>query len=154
MRVTTLLAATGLLAAGTATIAAAQLSKPAAARIQAQRHHGYEQLGKAMRMAKQGIDKGDVGATRAAAGQIAALARQAPGWFPAGSGPEAGKTYAKAAIWQNKADFDAKMRSFGVAAKAFQAAANGGDLAAARAAQGRLGQTCGACHDLYRNKHD
>jgi cytochrome c556 len=46
------------------------------------------------------------------------------------------------------------MRNFGLAARAFQAAAAGGDLAAMRAAHGRLGQTCGACHEPYRAKDD
>ncbi|GAA4019712.1 hypothetical protein GCM10022280_19670 [Sphingomonas swuensis] len=153
MRVIVLLVAASTLAAGAA-LAAAPLSRSDVARVQAQRHHGYEQLGRANRMAKQAIDKKDLAATRTAANQIGALAAQAPTWFPIGSGPEGGKTYAKAAIWQNRADFDARMRNFGVAARAFQAAAAGGDLAAIRTAHGRLGQTCSACHESYRGKHD
>lgn len=138
---------------GTAALAA-PLTKGAALAVQKQRHAGYEKLGKAMRAAKQASDQGNLPAVRGAANQIAALSAQAPRWFPAGSGPEAGKTHAKAEIWQNRVDFDGKMRNFGLAAKAFQAAAAGGDLAAIKEAHGKLGQTCGACHQSYRLKHD
>ncbi|NJC06754.1 cytochrome c556 [Sphingomonas kaistensis] len=137
---------------GTAAIAA-PLSREAGVRMIAQRHAGYEQLGKAMRAAKQSIGKGDVAATRASANQIAALAARAPNWFPVGSGPEAGKTHAKALVWQQRADFDAKMKNLGSAARLFQSAAASGDLAAIKAAHGKLGQTCGACHDQYREEH-
>ncbi|UUR09043.1 c-type cytochrome [Sphingomonas glaciei] len=137
---------------GTAAIAA-PLSREAGVRMIAQRHAGYEQLGKAMRAAKQSIDKGDVVTTRATANQITALAARAPTWFPAGSGPEAGKTHAKALVWQQRADFDAKMKDLGSASRLFQAAAAGGDLDAIKAAHGKLGQTCGACHRQYREEH-
>lgn len=139
---------------GTTAIAAAQLKGPAAVAAQKQRKAGYEQLGKSMRAAKQAIDQGNVAGVRGPAGQIASLASRAPRWFPAGSGPEAGKTAAKALIWQQRADFDSKMANLGAAAKAFQAAAASGNLDAIKAAHGRLGQTCGACHDVYRSKDD
>ncbi len=105
-----------------------------------------------MRQAKQAIAQGNAAAVRGPANQIAVLSARAPSWFPAGSGPEAGKTHAKAEIWTNRADFDAKMANLGAAAKAFQAAAAGGDIAAIKLAHGKLGQTCGACHDRYREK--
>ncbi len=41
----------------------------------------------------------------------------------------------------------------GEAAVAFQAATNGSDLAAIRAAHANLGKSCKACHDLYREEH-
>ncbi|RYF98070.1 MAG: cytochrome c, partial [Caulobacteraceae bacterium] len=62
-------------------------------------------------------------------------------------------THAKALVWQQRADFDAKMKNLGSAARLFQSAAAGGDLAAIKAAHGKLGQTCGACHDQYREEH-
>ncbi|GLR48017.1 c-type cytochrome [Sphingomonas astaxanthinifaciens] len=141
-----LIAAAGL---GTAALAA-----PAMVAVQKQRHQGYEQLGKAMRAAGQAIGQGNAAAVRGPANQIAVLSAKAPTWFPAGSGPEAGKTHAKPEIWQNRADFDAKMANFGAAAKAFQAAAAAGDLGAMKAAHQKLGQTCGSCHNSYRLKDD
>lgn len=143
-----------LIAGAAALFGTAAIAAPNMLAVQKQRHQGYEQLGKAMRAAKQAIDQGNGGAVKGAANQIAALSSQAPRWFPAGSGPEAGKTHAKPEIWQNRADFDGKMRNFGLAAQAFQAAANGGDMAAIKAAHGKLGQTCSACHQSYRLKDD
>lgn len=130
------------------------VEKQAALKLMNERHEGYEKIGKAMRAAKQAIDKGDAAAVKAPADQIATLAPQAIGWFPAGTGPDVGKTMAKAEIWQQRADFDQGMTKFNEAAKAFQAAAAGGDLAAIKEAHANLGKTCGSCHDRFRNKHD
>src|SRR6476469_3850559 len=113
-----------LIAGAAALLGTAAIAAPNMVAVQKQRHEGYEKLGKAMRAAKQAIDQGNGGGVKDAANQIATLSTQAPRWFPAGSGPEAGKTHAKPEIWQNRADFDAKMRNFGLAAQAFQAAAN------------------------------
>lgn len=142
-----------LLSVLTAVTATAALASPASQAI-AQRQAGYKEIGKSMRAAKQALDKGDAAAVRGPASQIAALSARAPRWFPAGSGPEAGKTQAKPVIWQQRADFDLKMRNLRIAARAFQATAAGGDLNAMKAAHGRLGQTCGACHDVYRAKDE
>ena len=51
-------------------------------------------------------------------------------------------------------DFAAKARGLEQAALAFQTATQGNDVAAIRAAQGNLGKSCKACHDLYREKDD
>jgi cytochrome c556 len=90
----------------------------------------------------------------ASGAQIAKLAKQASGWFPAGTGPEAGKTGAKPDIWlpQNKADFAAKLHNFQVAAQVFDAAAAGNDLNGIKARFADLGGTCKACHDKYRTE--
>ena len=128
------------------------LEKKAALRLMKERHEGYEKIGKAMRAAKQGIDKQDVNAVKGAADQIATLAPQAIGWFPAGTGPDVGKTEAKAEIWQQKAEFDKGMTRFNEAAKRFQAAAAGGDFGAIKEAHANLGKTCKSCHDRFRLK--
>ena len=119
-----------------------------------ERHEGYEKIGKAMRAAKQAIDRGNAEAVKAPAEQIASLAPQAIGWFPAGSGPDVGKTQAKAEIWQQRAEFDKGMTSFNEAAKLFQVAAAGGDLQQIKSAHANLGKTCGSCHDRFRTKED
>lgn len=119
-----------------------------------ERHEGYEKIGKAMRAAKQGIDKQDLNAVRMSADQIATLAPQAIGWFPTGTGPDVGKTGAKAEIWQQKAEFDAGMAKFSNAAKRFQAASAGGDFGAIKEAHADLGKTCGSCHERFRSKND
>jgi cytochrome c556 len=144
-------------AEATATVANAALAeadtpldrKAALAKME-ERHEGYEKIGKAMRAAKQGIDRQDLNAVRGSADQIASLAPQAIGWFPVGTGPDVGKTEAKAEIWQQKAEFDQGMTRFNEAARAFQTAAGGGDFGAIKEAHANLGKTCKSCHDRFR----
>jgi cytochrome c556 len=64
----------------------------------------------------------------------------------------AGKTRAKQEIWQNKADFDAKMQDFVRASASFAEVAKTGDEAKIKAAFGPMTQTCKACHDKYRSE--
>lgn len=130
------------------------LEREAALARMKERHDGYEKIGKAMRAAKQGIDKQDLNAVRASADQIATLAPQAIGWFPVGTGPDVGKTHAKAEIWQQRTEFDQGMVKFNEAAKLFQASAAGGDFGAIKEAHANLGKTCGSCHDRFRHKDD
>ena len=87
------------------------------------------------------------------AATIETLARQASGWFPAGTGPEVGKTMAKPAVWQDPKDFAAKMTTFQKSASTFNAAVKSGNAGAAKAAFGDLAKTCKACHGLYREEH-
>jgi len=97
-------------------------------------------------------DAPNLGSVRSGADTIASLAPQVATWFPAGTGPDVGKTDAKAEIWQKPEDFAAKASDFTRAAQAFQAAARGTDVAAIKAAHGDLGKSCKACHDLYREE--
>jgi cytochrome c556 len=133
--------------------AATPLQKEQALALMKERHENYERIGKAMRAAKKGLDGNDLGAVRTAAATINELAPKAQTWFPAGTGPDVGKTEAKAEIWQKPEDFAAKARDFVAAAQKFNAAAQGSDVAAARAAHADLGKSCKACHDLYREEH-
>lgn len=133
---------------------AAPLEKEQALALMKQRHENYEQIGDAMKAISRELkgDSPDLGKVRAGAATIAQLAPQVPSWFPAGTGPDAGKTEARAEIWQKPEDFAAKAGGFREAATAFETAARGSDLAAIRSAQGNLGKSCKACHDLYREK--
>jgi cytochrome c556 len=129
---------------------ATPLEKQQALALMKERHEGYEKIGKAMRAAKKAIDAGDAAGARAPADQLAQLAPQAIGWFPAGTGPDVGKTEARSEIWSQRTDFDAGMKNFQSAAMAFQQAAQGGDLNAIKAAHADLGKTCKSCHDRFR----
>ena len=125
-----------------------------ARRLMNERHENYEKIGDAMKLVTQQL-KGsspDLMRVREGATVIATLAPQVPSWFPAGTGPDVGKTEAKAEIWQRPEDFGTKAKAFEQAATAFQTAAQGTDLAAIRAAHADLGKSCKACHDLYREK--
>ena len=134
--------------------AAAPLTKERALAIMHQRHENMEGIGRSMRAAKQGLDAGNVAQVRGAAATINRLAGQTSGLFPAGTGPEAGKTHAKADIWARPQDFAAAMRQFRGAAVAFDRAARGNDLAALKLAHANVGKTCGSCHNRFRLNDD
>lgn len=68
--------------------------------------------------------------------------------FPANS--KDGDTASLPAIWDNKADFDAKMAKFSADAKA--AATKTTDADSFKAAIGEVRQNCGGCHNVYRKK--
>lgn len=85
----------------------------------------------------------NLAAAKQAASTLVNTAKQIPGAFPPGS--EGGN--ALPAIWQNKADFDAKAKNLENAATRL-AAAN--DEAAFKAAFPAVGQACGGCHQPYR----
>lgn len=67
--------------------------------------------------------------------------------FPDGSETGDKETWAKAEIWQNKADFEAKSDKSVEAAMKMAAVTDEADFGAAL---GALGATCKACHQDYR----
>ena len=141
-----------LLAAAAAV--AAPLSKPAALKIMHERHEGMEAIGKATKTLRREIaaDAPNIAVIRSSANAMANLSARSGKWFPAGTGPDVGKTGAKPEIWQKPADFAAKTRDFQAASKALQLAAARGDLAAIKSGFARVGGTCKACHDSYRSE--
>lgn len=81
--------------------------------------------------------------------RVAQLSKMTDEGFPEGSATGA-MTEAKAAIWTNRADFDAKLQSFIRKADALASIAQGGDAAAMKAQFAKTGGTCKACHDEYK----
>ena len=144
----------GAAKATTAALPTKAVPRDQAAALQKARHENYEKIGDAMKVISRELkgESPDLAAVRQNAAIVANLAPQIPSWFPPGTGPEAGKTDAKAEIWRKPEDFIAKSTAFTAAARAFNTAAQGTDLAAIRAAHGTMGKTCKACHDLYREK--
>jgi cytochrome c556 len=69
--------------------------------------------------------------------------------FPATS-KTGGDTAALPAIWENKADFDAKLRKFVADAKAAGAATTNADTFKAQITEVR--KNCGGCHQTYRKR--
>ena len=63
---------------------------------------------------------------------------------------KAGDTASLPAVWENKADFDAKLTKFSADAKAADAKVK--DLDSFKAAIGDVGKSCGGCHNTYRKK--
>jgi cytochrome c556 len=135
-----------------AAVLAAPLDQGRALAIMHDRHEGMENVGKANKAASRELQGGspNLGVVRSSAATLAGLSRQASNWFPAGTGPDVGKTRAKPEIWQNPQDFAAKLSAFQKASQAFHATAAGGDLNAIHASFANLGQSCKACHDKYR----
>jgi cytochrome c556 len=72
-----------------------------------------------------------------------------PGLFKEGS--ITGSSKATPAIWENWADFEARIKAGSDAAAAMLAAAQSGDTAAYGAAIQAIGGTCGGCHMAYRS---
>ncbi len=70
--------------------------------------------------------------------------------FPDGS--QGGQTRAKPGIWDNKADFEAKLNDLREASAALAEAAGGTDKKAIMEAFKATGGTCKACHDEYKSK--
>ncbi|MEO6225134.1 MAG: cytochrome c [Sphingomicrobium sp.] len=140
--------------AASAAVAAAPVSGAKAAAIMHERHEGMEAIGKANKQLRRelGASAPDLAAVRAAAAKIAGLAAKSGGWFPAGTGPEVGKTGAKPEIWQDPKDFAAKLATFQRGSQAFDAAARSGNLDAIHARFTDLGGTCKSCHDKYRSE--
>ena len=142
--------------AGTLVGNAAPPTREAALQLMHERHEHMEDIGDATKLVSRELKQSqpDIPAIQGAAASISTLAPQVPAWFPAGTGPDVGKTHALPAIWEKPEDFASKARDFEAAAKTFDAAAKSGDLAAIRASFGELGKSCKACHDSYREKDD
>jgi len=121
------------------------------------RHDHYEEMGRAMKGINTEL-KGsspDVAAIQRHSALIAGYGPQILGWFPEGSGPEAGRTRAKAEIWSDAATFRGAAERMQRASGEFNRAAQSGDLAAVRAALPELTQSCKNCHDRFRGpEHD
>lgn len=138
---------------GMGVLASAQQRPPA--EVIAAREQSMKSLGGEMKAigdaAKAGSITKDDATTRAR--KMAELAKQMNGWFPPGSGPEAGvKTRALPAIWQKPADFQAAMDKFGQETAKLVAAAETGNATAIAAAHAEVGKSCGGCHNPFREK--
>jgi cytochrome c556 len=123
-----------------------------AARVLHDRHENYEAIGRAMKGISTQLksDSPSVAEVQRHSAVIAGYAPQIPSWFPAGTGPEAGRTRAKAEIWSDPEGFRAAHARMAQATQQFDAAAKSGDVAAMRAAQPALGSSCSNCHEKYR----
>ena len=83
---------------------AAAPTKDQALKIMHERHEAMEGLGKAIKTLHRELDasKPDIDVIRAQTSTMAADGAKIPSWFPAGTGPDVGKTGAKAEIWKQQ----------------------------------------------------
>ena len=140
-------------AAVAAICGAAYAQRPnAAATIQA-RQGNYKQMAAALKGISDQLRSGspDIAQIRPRAALLADRSVHVLGWFPHGTGPEAGvRTRAKPDIWSNAAAFRQAGAAFVVAARSLNRAAQAGDIAQVRAAMPAVTRGCGGCHDDFR----
>lgn len=124
-----------------------------AAETIAARQAGYKKMGGAFKGLNDELKAGtpDKAKLVAFANTMHSQALLVPGWFPKGSGPEAGvKTKAKADIWAEPAKFAVLGKNLQTETGKLRTAAASGDLDALRAQVRATGGSCKACHDPYR----
>ena len=145
-------ASAGAAAAASAAPLGKAVSGAQAKKVMHDRHEGMEEIGDTMKLVTAELkkDSPDLAKVRGAAATWARYAPQVKGWYPPGTGPDVGKTRARAEIWQKPQDFAAKAVAFENAVTAFSSAARRTDLAAIRTAHAEVGKACKACHDPYR----
>ncbi|MDB5693799.1 MAG: cytochrome c [Alphaproteobacteria bacterium] len=141
-----------LLAAGAILLAAAvdpHVAIPA-------RQMGMKQVGRTFKGINDQLHAAapDAKALKEGTEQLDKLAKQVPGWFPAGSGPDSGvKTSAKASIWTEPADFHAKAVALAAATHALaEGAKHSGDPAVLTPLVRQVGGACKACHTTYKTQ--
>jgi cytochrome c556 len=124
--------------------------------LQKARHDHYHQLGDAFKTVRDQTRAGtpNMSKIKAAAQVINEASIDQGRWFPAGTGPEAGKTRALAEIWARPEDFKAAQKVFSDAAPKLLAAATASDLNAVKSTYGDLGKACKNCHDNFRAPED
>ena len=147
----TALVAAALLCCGVAAYAAAPTETIAA------RQANFKEIGKGMKAVIDQIKSPtpSLDAIKAGAAAIDQGAPKVAGYFPKGTGPEAGvKTGALPAIWQKPAEFKADTAKFVQAAAALRAAANSGNIDAVKAKFMELGGTCKECHQNFRAREN
>ncbi|MCG9729975.1 cytochrome c [Shewanella sp. Isolate13] len=82
------------------------------------------------------------------ADNVAALSKlPLEGFIP---GSDKGDTEALAKIWSDKADFDAKMKTFQENAAILATIASSGNKKDLKKAFGNTGKSCKGCHDMYK----
>src|SRR5262249_15839853 len=109
-----------------------------------------EGMAKAMKAMTQRVkDNRDADAVRADARSIHDLAAKIAPLFPPGSNQHPSE--AKAAIWQNWSDFEAKAQPLGLDS-AKLAGAPGSEARSLGTQLRAVSQACSACHEAYRAK--
>ena len=131
---------------------AAAPSKDQALKIMRIRHEGMEALGKAMKTLHRELDSAspDINVVRAQTSAMAVAGTKIPALFPPGTGPDVGKTRAKAEIWTKPDLFRKTSQDYLAAAQAIDAAAKSGDLNRVMALHENVDKACKACHDPFR----
>ena len=113
--------------------------------LQQERTATMKILARSMGQLKNASDTADM---KIPAIAIASATNKLFNMWPEGSG--GGNTRAKAQIWSDKTDFEAKLMDLKNAADELLSSVDGTDLAVAKSAFIGVGRTCGTCHKIYR----
>jgi cytochrome c556 len=151
-RLATMMAAGAVLAAGGAAYAQLSPKDAVSARV-----NGYRETGAAFKTINDQLKSGAPAKImlRLSAKRIIQTSHDQYGWYPMGSGPDAGvKTKAKPAIWTDAAGFKAAQDRLQQQATLMGQAVDGGDLAQIKTQAHALGEACAACHSKYREKEE
>ena len=122
-------------------------SDPIAARKALMKENG-RQSGIARAMI-EGKEPFDLAKAKAVLANFAAVHDKGKNLWPDNS-KSGGDTASLPAIWENKADFEAKLAKLSSDAKAQDPGVK--DLDSFKAAMGDIGKDCGGCHNTYRKK--
>ena len=121
-------------------------SDPSAARKALMKENG-RQSGIARAMI-EGKEPFDLAKAKAVLANFATVHDKGKNLWPDNS--KSGDTASLSAVWENKADFDAKLAKLSSDAKAQDAGVK--DLDSFKAAMAEVGKDCGGCHNTYRKK--
>ena len=121
---------------------------PASAGVIEDRKANFKANNASMRTIGGALAACDFATIAAEAQKIADWAAVMPDYFPEGSGT--GDTSARPAIWENFEGFTAAAKANHDAALILLAAAEAGDVNAAKSALGEVGGTCKACHQQFK----
>ncbi|ADK99330.1 cytochrome c [Brevundimonas subvibrioides] len=128
-------------------------TSPGPSEIVAARQAAFAMSAAAFGSIRTGLDSGAPAQGLAfTAGGLNRWATALPTMFPAGTGSDSlpGATKAKAGIWTNRADFEAKAAAYKAATADLQAKIAANDTPGALEAWTAVRGTCGSCHDAYR----
>ena len=117
-----------------------------------QRQKALKAMGASLKTVRDQIRQADpdMTAIKEAGINIQSTAGKLSGWFPPGSGPEAGvKTAAKPEIWTDLSTFEQKQKDLIAAAAEFAKVTASADKEAIRGAIAPLNRTCKGCHDKF-----
>ena len=122
------------------------------------RHDHYHKLGDAFKKVRDEARAAqpDMAGVQRAAQFINDASVNQGKWFPAGTGPDAGKTRALPEIWIKPKEFEAAQKVFSDSAPKLLAAANANDAREVKTQFGEVGKACKNCHDTFRSpeEHD
>jgi cytochrome c556 len=119
----------------------------------AERQDNFEAIGDAFKLIRGELEKGtpDLAVVAAQASDINSRAMRIEGYFPAGTGRDAGNdTEALAAIWEKPDEFTAAHQKLVDESAKLASLAEAGDAAAIGPQAMAMGGACKGCHDQFR----